>query len=508
MCLLLYIPARAETESHLEHGTIFTEKAYLSAAGGNIFHLTVGVQIPTLPGDLHYRKDPCADATGPAEAYCQQVASLSTQHEWERRRAVERIIHTINQTNALLPPRTVYRKHRMIAGFLRWTLGAASSESVRNMNINMKKILFNLEHSIDIQNANARSLNAFMRSTNSRLDDMVKGVSNNSQAITEIQDKLQDFIELITNNNTGFNALYKLAKLTHQLLALIRKDIALLKEVQLRVLDFEHGIINFVNGRLSPDLVPVETLMEGINKIKGIVYENLHSNSIPVYARQGDQVIVNIEIPLTPGKDIFKLYKVHHIGSPITFTNTSDFHVSVITNLPATVAISEDNSRWMELSDDDLESCKGRDILSCPGAITYRALGPTTCASAIWLKENSRVTEHCDFIYQNKPFKSDVIIKIDKTRYAMFSPDRTANIACPGQPQTAVSLNGVSVIQLGCGCSVSTTKLMLPPQISACSSKTRITRVEYPINTGILSDLAEAGEIPEKLITEGMSLQP
>ena len=164
-----------------------------------------------------------------------------------------------------------------------------------------------------------------------------------------------------------------------------------------------------------------------------------------MYALQGDQVIVNIEIPLAPGKDIFKLYKVYHIGSPITFANNSDFHISVITNLPAAVAISEDNSRWMELSD-DLESCKGKDILSCPGAIAYRALGPTSCASAIWLKENSRVTEHCDFIYQNKPFKSDVIIKIDKTRHAMFSPDRTANIARPGQPQTAVSLNGLSVI--------------------------------------------------------------
>ena len=177
---------------------------------------------------------------------------------------------------------------------------------------------------------------------------MVKGVSSNSQAITEIQNKLQDLIENVTNNNTGFNALYKLAKLTPQPLALIRKDIALLKEVQIRVLDFEHGIINLINGRLSPDLVPVETLMEGINKIKGIVYENLHglkvrydhpiyyySNSIRVYALQGDQVIVNIEIPLAPGKDIFKLYKVHHIGSPITFANTSDFHVSVTTNLPA-----------------------------------------------------------------------------------------------------------------------------------------------------------------------------
>ena len=51
-------------------------------------------------------------------------------------------------------------------------------------------------------------------------------------------------------------------------------------------------------------------------------------------------MIVNIEIPLAPGKDLFKIYKVHHIGSPITFANTSDVQVSVITNLPAAVATS------------------------------------------------------------------------------------------------------------------------------------------------------------------------
>ena len=430
-------------------------------------------------------------------------------------------MHTINQTDALLPPATAYRKHRTIAGFLRWALGAASSEAVNNMNVNMKKIHFNLEHSIDIQNANARSLNAFMRTTNNRLAETVKGVSNNSKAISEIQDRLRDIIDLVTNNNTGFNAIYKLAKLTPELIALIRKDIALLKEVQIRVLDFENGIFNLVNGRLSPDLIPVETLLKGIEKIKSIVYENLHglrvryehplyyySNSKPVYALQGDQVIVNIEIPLAPDKDIFKLYKVHHVGSPITFANTSDFHVSVISNLPAAIAVSEDNAKWMELSADDIDSCIGRDILTCPGAIAYRVLAPNTCASAIWLKNNQQVEKYCNFIYQNKPFKSDIIFKIDNSKYAMFSPDRKANIACPGQPQKVVILNGLTVLQLGCGCSISTTKLILPPQVSACSKNDRVTKVEYPINAALLSDLADAGEIPDSLIKEGMSLEP
>ena len=432
----------AQTAARLQHGTIFTEKAYLSPAATNTYHLTVGIQIPLLPRALQYHKNPCAGVTGPAANFCEQVSSLTKEHKWERTKAVQRIIHTINQTRALLPASTMSRKERKIAGFLRWAMGAASSEAVDNLNFNMKRIHRNMENSIMIQNANAKALNAFMRTTNSRLDSTISGISNNSRAIEEMQNKLQDLLEVVTDNTTGYYAIYNLARLTPELLTLIKKDLSLLREVQIRVLDFERGIFNLINGRLSPDLVPVETLTQGLEKIKGIVYENLHgltvryehaiyyyTNSDPVYALQKDEVMVNIEIPLAQGKSIYKLYNVHHIGSPITFVNTTEFHVSVISNLPAAVAISDDGSRWIELSEEELTSCTGRDILTCPGAIAHRALGPTTCASAIWLKNNAAVEKYCDFLYQNKPFRTDHVIKIDRSSYAMFYPDRTANIA-------------------------------------------------------------------------------
>ena len=389
------------------------------------------------------------------------------------------------------------------------------------MNFNMKRIQYDMEHSILIQNANAESMNAFMTATNSRLEVTMAGVSNNSKAITEIQDNMTNLLKVIANNDTGLNAIYRLSKLTPELIALIRRDISLLRDVRLRVLDFERGIFNLINGRLSPELVPAETLMKGLEKIKGMVYENLHglkvryehpifyySQTDPVYALQGNQVMVNIEIPLSQDDDTYKVYEVNHIGSPITFANTSEFHVSTITNLPAAIAISDDNSKYIELSERELSACKGRDILTCPGAIAYRALSPKTCAAAIWLKNNMAVEEHCDFIYQNRPFRKDHMIKIDSSRYALFTADRTANIVCPGHPQRVVQLNGLSVIQLGCGCSISTTGMVLPPQVSACKRKDLVTNVEYPINAAILLDLAEAGQIPDTLLKEGSSLQP
>ena len=64
---------------------------------------------------------------------------------------------------------------------------------------------------------------------------------NNSRAIEEMQNKLQDLLELVTHNKTGFNAIYNLARLTPELLALIEKDLSLLRDVQIRVLDLGRG---------------------------------------------------------------------------------------------------------------------------------------------------------------------------------------------------------------------------------------------------------------------------
>ena len=88
-----------------------------------------------------------------------------------------------------------------------------------------------------------------------------------------------------------------------------------------------------------------------------------------------------IEIPLTKHTDTYKLCDINHIGSQIIFANTSDFYVSIISNLPTAIAISKDNTRWIELSQNELSACRGEDILTCLGVIAYRALAPTTAPS-------------------------------------------------------------------------------------------------------------------------------
>ena len=48
----------------------------------------------------------------------------------------------------------------------------------------------------------------------------------------------------------------------------------------------------------------------------------------------------------------------------------------------------------------------------------------------------------------------------------------------------------------------------MPPQVSACNHNGIVTKVEYPINAAILSDLAKAGGIPDNLMKEGITLEP
>ena len=73
---LVCATATAQTEPRLQFGTIFREKAFLSAAGTNVIHLTVGVQVPNLPPSLQHRQDPCSNSTGLIASYCREVSSL------------------------------------------------------------------------------------------------------------------------------------------------------------------------------------------------------------------------------------------------------------------------------------------------------------------------------------------------------------------------------------------------------------------------------------------------
>ena len=172
------------------------------------------------------------------------------------------------------------------------------------------------------------------------------------------------------------------------------------------------------------------------------------------------------------------------------------------------VALSEDGSRWIELTKDEFDSCTGTDLKTCPGAMAYRALNPTTCAASVWLEDQAGIDRFCNFIYQNKPFQKDTIIKLDESRYAVFSPDRSASIQCPGHPIRSVSLNGLSLVTLGCGCALATSKLVLPPQIASCNRDSLVTKVEYPINAAILADLSEANRLPVNLVRDEMTSEP
>ena len=231
-CLVGVVASTTPSVPRLQYGTIFRMHSYLSTAGNNVFHLTVGVEIPRLPDTLQYKIGPCINSTGPLQTFCQRVSSLLDQHVYERRHTVARILHINNQTRSLLPPGTTNRRQRALAGALRWLLGAASESAVRNLNSNMKMIHSNMEHLVDVQNAQARSLTGFMRASNKRLNTAVAGITNNSLAITEIQNRIQDILGLVTSNETGFYVTYNLATLTPDLVALVRKDINLLQDIQ------------------------------------------------------------------------------------------------------------------------------------------------------------------------------------------------------------------------------------------------------------------------------------
>ena len=84
------------------------------------------------------------------------------------------------------------------------------------------------------------------------------------------------------------------------------------------------------------------------------------------------------------------------------------------------MAVSEENSKWMEMLADDIDSCTGRDILTCLGAIAYRALAPASCASTMWLINNQHEEKNIAILS----------IKTNHSRLILNSKLTTANMQC------------------------------------------------------------------------------
>ena len=115
--------------------------------------------------------------------------------------------------------------------------------------------------------------------------------------------------------------------------------------------EFKLGIINLVEGKLSPFLIQPEHLRAAFHDIQkllnrnypgfGLAYQdiqNVYSSGNFLFARNNSNLYITIKLPLTYRQKALSLYKLSTIPVPINETST---HAITLLNLPPLFFITD-----------------------------------------------------------------------------------------------------------------------------------------------------------------------
>ena len=167
----------------------------------------------------------------------------------------------------------------------------------------------------------ANHLSSYMSSANHRMDNLMSGIKDNMLAIKFVKaqvfasesvlEQTIDYIMSILNEQT-----HSASKLNH--------------EIDLLNL----GITHLANKKLSPLSIPEETLMSSMNDIQQILrakYTGFHlvyTDILDVckyakflYARNGTNLYVSINLPISHFQKSFKKYQIKSLPVPVNATS-------------------------------------------------------------------------------------------------------------------------------------------------------------------------------------------
>lgn len=384
----------------------------------------------------------------------------------------------------------------LLKGGIRNGYGIADEEDQRRI----EDALVQLIEEITTNNNNTRTrineLDNYLSKNEEIIDTFSQGITNNSQALRELTDRFKR----INGRVTYFRPYLELFP------ALINKlitDISSIQGIQSRINTLYQGIMSLVQGKVTPSLIPTHILEEAITKAKSKIKDTIpefHLQfdqpsyvytgvEVPIFGMARNTLIVDVTLPLSRNDLTFDVFSIQHFGSPVIFRNSSEFHILKVIGLPDNIAISQDGTQYIPLSAQDMIACQGKWILHCNSAIAYRTLLPNTCITALWLDNKNKAANLCPLSYIPKRYPEEKIIRLSNSKIAIFSYERSAAVVCPEQPVKPIKLSGLTVVELGCACSLSTTTSVVPAQLAGCNREKQSTIIHYPGNAILFEDI-------------------
>ena len=248
--------------------------------------------------------------------------------------------------------------------------------------------------------------------------------------------------------------------------------------------------INFVaqslrllsTGRLSPDLISAEQLSDAIHDLDSYISKEVQGarvaikdvqyyfgQNIPMYTYTDTHIYVTVNIIISVTDSLFDLYKVNIMEIPLDTNATNTKGTTFLKTNIDFLAVSKDGQTFLELTNNDMLTCRGDNIKFCPNIIPRFETQDPSCLVALFLEIDFNVHTLCNFKVKPEATPQNNIITISDDEMLITSNQDHYSISCFDKKIINYKASALFIVGLPCNCNLQLGKVILPNSRVPCN---------------------------------------
>ena len=325
-----------------------------------------------------------------------------------------------------------------------------------------------------------------------------KHMSSYMQAIDE---RLNNIVSEITFNHDNLQQFdLKLATLSESFIKSVQLSIFLSEQnhkaniIQMKIKELIDGVYALSKGKLSPNLLPPDTIDMAVKQINSILENKypgfriinlsptlLYEQSNFVAVRRHHSIYITLKFYMTSLSAPLKLYKVQSFPVPVNVSNSQGTH---LTDIPDFFAISQDNTYYLELSKESWSQCIGTtQLYYCTNSIPLVHASEPSCMSSLYFHDTKNIKVNCHF--DLIPNSIQPMIQSMPNDQMLIQQINTLTLNCRHSGISTIKGCNFCLMAIPCHCSVTADKFYLAPRLSQCENTSSVT-THHPLNMALL----------------------
>jgi len=483
----------------------------------------------------HYRLTCSTSASDFDFDTCHDFRALMAQHSAYIAQEEARLYHRTQRIRLNLPTRQSGKSRRAI-GML--ALGFATGIASTINSIIMRKQLSAMQTTVDALKAeNFRLKNKFVelsadvigiaQITSDHFNALSEAINqSNANLKSVVRDVNSRLASISATSDIRFRHVNKRINVMSRKTAVSQYHIQAAERyyatMQEYLSKYENAIIDLMQGKIPPHLIPPHDLVEILGKTREsiakthpdfeLVFHDIahyYRQADISYTMQDDHLIILIPLLLKKQNQApMVLYGIDTCFVPFQINKAASTPSSHTRVQIKADYIAVENKNFAEISAIQLNKCdKYNSLYLCTHYIMQVFQSRLTCASAIfWDSGPEIIAEECNFEYFHKILAPPCVLESD-SHVLLTNLGNDWKFRCSSQ-NLPIRIEGsnfaVLPISTFCECALVGDTYFLPQRLSGCSHKPSVIQVLYPINAAVMTVFDSI--LPEEEVLSNLSI--